>query len=78
MNKTELLNLTKEELVDIIYKSMCDKDNLIKYLEDKIKKLKDECASLGHIIDKDTMQKFDLQINAYQDVLERLKSGKYE
>ena len=51
---------------------------LIKYLEDKIKKLKDECASYGHLIDKDTIHKFELQINDYQDILERLKSGKYE
>lgn len=66
MSKTELLDFTKEELVDIIYKSMCDKDNLIKYLEDKIK----EPVSYNLL--------YDGKQKAYQDILERVKSGKYE
>lgn len=101
MNKTELF--TKEELVDIIYKSMCDKDNLInkglkgcfvpsyypectellpwkgcfvpsyiKYLEDKItnQDIENE-TEYGHA--RDVGMYF-----AYQDILERVKSGKYE
>lgn len=36
MNKTELLNLSKERLAGIIYMYIIEKDNLIKYLENKI------------------------------------------
>lgn len=55
-----------------------NQENLIKYIEEKIKKLKDECASFGHLIDKDTIHKYDLQIKLYEDLLERIKSDKYE
>lgn len=76
--KTFFQNRIKQAYKSGKEESFRERDNLIKYLEEKIQRLKDECASLGHIIDKDTMQKFDLQINVYQDILERLKSGKYE
>lgn len=54
------------------------KQKLIKYIEDKIEELKDECASFGHLIDRDTIHKYNLQIKLYEDLLERIKSDKYE
>ena len=57
-----------------------EKENLIKYLEDKIEK----CQKEEMIIRKRRVPKFyDIGINvgeqyAYKNVLERFKSGKYE
>lgn len=59
------------------------KDNLIKYLEDKIRELKHDienfvptsfCGGTDCYIE-DEMRG---NLNAYQNILERLKSGKYE
>lgn len=66
MTKERLLELNPQELADMVYKSMTEKDNLIKYLEDKIK----EPVSYNLL--------YDGKQQAYKDILERLKSGKYE
>lgn len=63
---------------EVIKKSNEILENLIRYIEDKIKKLKNECASFGHLIDRDTVHKYDLQIKLYEDLLERIKNNKHE
>lgn len=62
MNKTKLLNLSKERLTGIIYAYMIEKDNLIKYLESMLD---------GSVNDKFVVVKV-------KDILERIKSNKYE
>lgn len=61
-----------------IYELVEFKDNLIEYLEDKINKLKDECASYGHTIDYDIAEYIDIKIEVYQDILERVKNNNYD
>ncbi len=78
IDKTQLLTLNADELADMVYKSMIEKDNLIKYLEDMIAHLK-QCQSMA-IESRYTedAKYFNLRISSYQDILERVKSGKYE
>ena len=54
-----------------------DKENLIKYLEDKIKELKDAKEFTDKVIQESSAYESGT-IDAYQDILERVKSGKYE
>ena len=53
-------------------------DDLIKYLEDKISHLK-QCQTMAlESRYKEEARDFNLRIADFQDILERLKSGKYE
>ncbi len=49
-----------------------EKEDLIKYLENKIRILKNKGASYGLTIDYDIAEYIDNKIEAYQDILERL------
>lgn len=53
-----------------------EKENLIKYLEDKIKEYKDMC--IGRLYSSRTRIECGVQIKACQGILERIKSGKYD
>ena len=77
MNKAELLNLSKEKLVDIIYTYMTERDSLIKYLEYEIKqwdKTIERLEGTGSI----RISIMQSRKNLCQYILEGLKSGKYE
>lgn len=54
-----------------------EKDDLIKYLEDKIKIEKDAKEFTDKVLYESSAYESGL-INAYQDILERVRSGKYE
>lgn len=47
--------------------------NLTKYLEDKIKYIKSNCSQIGG-----NWFNMSYMIEAYEDILERVKSGKYD
>lgn len=78
MDKAQLLELKSTELVDIIYKLMEERENLIKYIEDKINYLD------GLINDKkvkpygEEIHLYESGKSIYQDLLERIKSNNYE
>lgn len=58
-----------------------EKENLIKYLEDKIKFFEDKINKLNIpnvYIHFDIAEMYRDKIKIYQDILERVKSGKYD
>lgn len=54
------------------------KKDLIKYLEDKLEELKAKQTNCVLNLDYDVAEYTSFEIKAYQDILERVKSGKYE
>lgn len=63
MDKTQLLELKPTELVDIIYKLIEERENLIKYLK-------------GLLTENKTTDMFI--VTGVQDLLERIKNNNYE
>lgn len=76
--KSEYEQIGKYTLISYVEFLLDNYDNLIKYLEDKIKEIKDECASLGHLIDKSPWYEFNLKLSGYQDILERIRNNSYD
>ena len=68
MNREQYIAILEVENAELKKKTK----NLIKYLEDKIKE-----PQIGGC-DMSTTNRFETERKVYQDILERLKSGKYE
>ncbi len=77
MTKERLLELNPQELADMVYKSMTEKDNLIKYLEDEIKQCKEDKKYMEKVIKESSAYESGL-IDAYYDILERIKNNNYD
>ena len=66
------------QFVKEIDKLQCEKQQLIKFLENKINDVKDYAISFGLFIDEDTSNEIDTKIKAYQEVLDFVRGGKDE
>ncbi|MCI8346606.1 MAG: hypothetical protein HFJ12_01485 [Bacilli bacterium] len=90
--KMQFENFYKDELITFLKFSINenkrlkhDKENLIKYLEDKIKETKEHKEFIyknydifNNELPKKSFDEDILLIRKYKDILERVKSGKYE
>lgn len=74
----ETENFGRMQFVDRIATLELREEKLIKFLEDKIKRLREKGASYGLTIDYDIAEYIDTKIEAYKDILERMRSGKYD
>ncbi len=79
-NKTQLLTLNVDELADMVYKSMIEKDNLIKYLEDKINHVQQliNCKNKKVKPYGEELHFYQSMIFMYKDILEKIRNGQYE
>lgn len=69
--------IEKNEVKSYIENLEQKEENLIKYLEDKIK----ECKNTIELLEGTNSHRISMlqvQIKYYEDILERVKSGKYE
>lgn len=61
--------------IDMLKEERKYKDNLIKYLEDKIK---ENQRLVCDVKEREIQDIYLAKIQSYEDILERVKSGKYE